>query len=144
MAFAKHKTLYVVLFWLITLALALFTVEGEDLALILRLAGWVSLSYVGIAKIADIAKAARAPSGQFGFDQIPFYGEKYWWVVMYWCAILVTILILRFINPAALLPVSDCVFFSGALSAAYAGLHKGAGIAAQAGTGDAPRKGSES
>jgi len=137
-AIFSHKTLYVVIFWLIALLFGVLAPSGpaDFLPDILGVTGWICLAYVGLAKAADIVTAARAPKGQYGFELKTFVSDQYWWIVAYWCALLVLMLILRLIRQGALYPLSDCIFFAGTLSAAYAGLNKGSHVAAAAGIGD--------
>jgi hypothetical protein len=127
-----HKTIFIVIFWLVLLAISLFFSSPEGVRMILSVAGWISLSYVGVSKVGEIVTAAKAPAGEFGFDYVPFFAEKYWWVVVYWCLISVAIMILDGRSTVGY-PYEDAVFFAGFLSVGYAGLNKGVQVAASLG-----------
>ena len=127
-----HKTLYVVIFWLIVLAVSLAFSPPSTVQSILSMTGWISLSYVGVSKAGEIVKAAKAPMGEYGFDYVSFFSEKYWWVVAYWCFFLVAIMIINSTSGGGY-PVEDAIFFAGFLSVSYTGLNKGVQVAASLG-----------
>jgi hypothetical protein len=139
----KHKTLWIVIVWLVFLigALALQAVLPNVLPLaeIVNLVGVISLSYVGIDKAKNIVLAAKAPAGEFGADYITPIADKNLWIVIVWLFILIETLsvqaIVTWLMPdgGLTIPITDVVTYSGILSATYVGLDKGTKIAAVTG-----------
>ena len=148
----KHKTLWIVIVWLVFLigAIALQVVmpNGFPLAEIVNLVGIISLSYVGIDKAKSVVMAAKAPPGEFGTDNIAPMQDKNLWIVIVWLVILIETLVVQFAvtiifpDKTVPIPITDVISFSGILSAAYVGLDKGVKVAAVTGKAVSP-EGSE-
>lgn len=141
-----HKTLWILLVWLVFLAaaVALQAVISPQLPLadIVNLTGYISLAYVGISKSSNIIKAIKAPAGDFGFPYEPAIRDRMLWITIVWLFFIAEVLIVRAIAPeAAALPVEEVITFSGALSAVYVGMHKGEKVAAASGKDKAPEAG---
>jgi hypothetical protein len=133
----KHKTLWLVLFWLVAVLGGLAaTLVGAQLPLsnLVNLAGAVSLAYVGVDKAAKIVTAAKAPAGDFGADYVPPALDKHLWVVILWLLVFgLTLVCAAFKPDVSSWPVEAALFYAGTLSAAYVGLDKGVKIAAASG-----------
>lgn len=132
----KHKTLWLVLFWLLAALgglAAAFAGAQLPLANLFALAGAVSLAYVGVDKTAKIVTAAKAPAGDFGSPYVSPLMDKHLWIVIIWLFLFAVALILAAFRPDASSPVETALFYAGTLSAAYVGLDKGIKIAAAAG-----------
>jgi hypothetical protein len=146
----KHKTLWLVIFWIAFLAVALVAQAliptALPLAPVINLAGVVSLAYVGIDKTKNIVAAAKAPAGDYGLDYVPPMQDKHLWIVIVWLVLLILTLAiaayLAAVKRTEALPLTEAVMYAGILSAAYIGLDKGAKVAAAAGEqADAPKEG---
>ena len=137
-AVVRHRTLPILILWILFLAAALvlqaFITISLPLKLIAQLAGAISLSYVGVSKGANIVKAMKAPAGDFGFDYIEPKRDRLLWITWVWIAILAEALIVRAALPETVdVPVETVVAFSGLLSASFVGLGKGEKMAAAGG-----------
>jgi hypothetical protein len=135
----KHKTLWLVLVWIIAAAVALgaaFAGAALPLTEIVTLAGVTSLAYVGVSKTINIVTAAKSPSGEFGYEYVEPLQDKHLWVVIIWLVIFGATIALATLRPDSGAPVEAALAVAGTLSAAYVGLDKGAKVAAATGTAD--------
>lgn len=134
----KHKTLWILIAWLAFLAgsIALQAVTGPQLptTVIVNLAGYITLAYVGISKAANIVKALKAPAGEFGFEYVAPIKDRLLWITIVWLLFIVEVLIVRALVPdGTALPVEEVIGFAGTLSAVYVGMNKGEQVAAASG-----------
>ena len=134
----KHKSLWLLLFWLLFLAVAvllqLILPVELPLAEMVNIAGYISLAYVGISKGANIVKAFKSPPGEFGFEYQPLHKDRMLWITIVWLLLIVLVLIVRaFVNEQISIPVDEVVIFAGMLSVVFVSTNKGEKIGAAAG-----------
>ena len=133
-----HKALWILIVWvlfvIVTVALQAVTVPELPLVVVVNLAGYITLAYVGVGKGANIIKALKAPAGQFGFDYVQPANDRMLWITIVWLLIIVEVLIVRTLAPdGTALPVEEVISFAGVLSVLYVGMNKGEQAAAAAG-----------
>ncbi len=134
----KHKTLWLVVFWLMLFASllvlqAIYPSIAFPLSVVVDIAGTVSFAYVGIDKTKLVVAAAHAPQGEFGYAYIPPIQDKHLWIVIAWLFLCVLSLIIQSLlsdDSVATLPLANIMTAAGILTAAYVALDKGAKVAA--------------
>ena len=133
-----HKALWILIVWVlfafVTVAVQAVTSPELPLVIVVNLAGYITLAYVGVGKGTNIIKAIKAPAGQFGFDYVQPAKDRMLWITIVWLLIIVEVLIVRTLAPdGTALPVEEVISFAGVLSVLYVGMNKGEQAAAAAG-----------
>jgi len=134
----KHKSLWLLLFWLIFLAgaigLQVFIVVELPLVEIVTLSGYLTLAYVGISKSVNIVKAFQSPPGEYGFEYQPIQKDRMFWITIIWLLFIIEALIVRALVIETInIPLREVVVFAGLLSTVFVGANKGEKIGAAAG-----------
>lgn len=121
----RHKTLWILLFWLAAVPTGLVvqvTVTTQlPLQPLVVLAGVVTAAYIGLEQAGNVVASARLPSG---FGVTP-HTARYLWVTVAWLIFLLQGLVVQYLVAEPItVPLDDLVAFAGVVSAVYVGGNK--------------------
>ncbi len=132
-----HKTLGIVVLWLLTACAGLVGQPFIDvelpLAQIIAFTGIVTAAYIGLEQSALVVSSGKMPQGRARTGNV----KRYLWLTLAWALLMAVGVVVQFLLPEGrTVPLAELVSFAGTVSAVYVGGNK-ANKVAQAG-GPAP------